>query len=86
MPDRFAYRTRRPSDPPVSIFDITPDDGAELSRTTLALNVATAGTLHVTMIDGSEGSLSIAPGAAVALQVRKVWATGTTATGIRGLA
>ena len=86
MPDKFATRTRRPSDPATTLFDITPDDAADLAQVTLAVNVKTPGTLRVTMIDGTTGDISIAPGHAFPLRVRRVWATGTTATGIRALA
>ena len=50
MPDSFANRHRTPTDPAVTVFEITPDDGVDLIRAT------------------------------------RVWLTGTTATGIRGLA
>lgn len=85
MPDTFANRTRTPSDPVVSIFDITPDDDTDLPRVTLAVNVATPGSLRVTMADGSAGTISVAPGQAIPLRLRRVWLTGTTATGIVGL-
>lgn len=86
MNDAFATRTRRPTDPAVGVFPITPDDNADLPQTTLAINVATPGTLRVTMLDGSTGVLHVAPGQAFPVRVRRVWQSGTTATGILGLA
>lgn len=86
MSDAFSNRSRRPSDPPITVFPILPDDATDLAQVTLAVNVTTPGSLRVTMADGSEGTLSIAPGHAMALRVRRVWQTGTTATGITGLA
>lgn len=85
MPDAFSNRTRSPSDPAVTLNEVTPDDAADLPQATLALNVATPGTVRVTMVDGTVGDLSIHPGHAMAVRVTRVWATGTTATGIRAL-
>lgn len=86
MADAFANRTRTPADPAVTLFDITPDDSTDLARMTLGLNVATQGRVHVTMADGSEGTLNVAPGQVLPVRIRRVWASGTTATGIVGLA
>ena len=86
MPDAFAARVRSPADPAVTLFDITPDDGADLPHVTTAMNVATPGTVRVTMADGSVGDLTIHPGQPFWVRASRVWLTGTTATGIRGLA
>ena len=85
MSDVFANRHRRPGDPAIAVFEITPDDGADLAQVTLALNVATPGTVRVTTLDGSTSDVSIHPGAPFPIRARRVWATGTTATGLRGL-
>ena len=85
MPDSFADRTRRPSDPAITLFDIVPDDDADLSHVTTALSVATPGTVRVTTVNGSVSDVVVHPGATFPLRVRRVWETGTTATGIRGL-
>lgn len=85
MPDAFADRHRRPTDPAITLFDITPDDVANLAHVTTALNVATPGTVRVTTVDGSVSDISVQPGQAFPIRVRRVWLTGTTATGIRGL-
>lgn len=82
MPD---LRHRRPSDPAVSVFDITPDDGADLAQMTTALNVATPGTVRVTTEDGSVSDVTIHPGQSFPIRAARVWLTGTSATGIRGL-
>ena len=86
MADAFAHRTRKPSDPAATLFEVVPDDISDLERVTTALNVATQGRVRVTMADGSEGTISVVPGVALPVRVRRVWATGTTATGIMGLA
>lgn len=85
MPTSFANRHRRPSDPPVTVFDITPDDGADLPHVTTALNVSTPGTVRVTTLDGSIADLTVTAGYAFPVCARRVWQTGTSATGLRGL-
>lgn len=86
MADMFQSQARSPGDPATRIFDVTPDDASDLPYVTVALNVASPGTVRVTTADGGVGEVSIHPGHAFALRVRRVWQTGTTATGIRGLA
>ena len=85
MPDAFAARHRSPSDPAFRVFEITPDDGTDLAEVTTALNVATPGTVRVTTADGSVADVSVHPGQAFPVRASRVWLTGTTATGIRGM-
>lgn len=82
-----AYETMTPSlqSPAVGIEEITPDDLTDLANVTRALNVAAAGTVRVITADGSTGDIFMAAGIAFPIRVRRVLATGTTATGIRGL-
>lgn len=79
-------RHHRLSDPATTIFDITPDDGADLATVTTAINVATPGTIRVTTIDGTTADLTVIRGEIFPIRARRVWQTGTTATGICGLA
>jgi hypothetical protein len=85
MPDAFADRHRRPTDPAITVFDIMPDDETDLAQVTTALNVATPGTVRVTTADGSVADISVHPGQAFPIRARRIWLTGTTATGLRGL-
>lgn len=85
MPNAFAHRTRRPGDPAQTVFGITPDDGADLVHTTTALNVATPGTVRVTTADGTTEDLTLQSGYSFPIRAVRVWQTGTTATGIKGL-
>lgn len=85
MPDSFANSHRRPTDPAITVFDVSPDDGADLPHVTTALNVATPGVIRMTTVDGSTADLTVHPGHAFPVRARRVWLTGTTATGIRGL-
>ncbi len=85
MSDAFSGQSRSMNDPAVTVFDILPDDATDLPQVTTALNVASPGTVRVTTVDGSTSDLSIHPGQAFPLRATRVWLTGTTATGIRGL-
>ena len=86
MTDAFANLSRAPSDPATIAFDVTPNDAADLPHVTVGLNVATPGTVRVTAADGTTTDVTIHPGHVFPLRVRRVWATGTSATGITGLA
>nr|WP_255596879.1 hypothetical protein [Cognatishimia sp. MH4019] len=71
--------------PPSGGATITPDDGQSLPTATRALNVATTGYVAVTTVDGDTLTLHIAAGSAFPIRAIKIFATGTTATGIVGL-
>lgn len=85
MPDAFANRHRTLSDPAIAVFDVIPNDASDLPHVTTALNVATPGTVRVTTADGSVSDVTVHPGQSFPIRVTRVWLTGTTATGIRGL-
>lgn len=85
MPSDFSTNHRRASDPAISVFEIIPNDNVDLDHPTTALNVATPGSVRVTTVDGSVADLQIHPGHPFPIRVQRVWMTGTTATGLRGL-
>jgi len=62
--------------------EVARDDATDLPSPTIALAVASPGTVRVTAIDGPVGDVTIAPGQAFPLRVVRVWATGTSVTGI----
>lgn len=64
---------------------ITPNDGADLANEALGLYVETGGDLHITTVGGSEQTVAVTDFQFLPLHVKKVFATGTTATGIYGL-
>lgn len=71
----------------VDAFEITPDDGNDLTEVTRAISFATAGTLRITTQDGTTINYltgGLAAGAMHPLGVARVHATGTTVTGIVG--
>ena len=71
----------------VDAFEITPNDSADLSEVTRAISFATAGTLRVTMQDGTTINYlsgGLAAGVMHPVGVERVHSTGTTVTGIVG--
>lgn len=67
-------------------FDIMPHDTNELPTTTRALMVTVAGDVAVETKDGSTLTLpALVPGTVYPVRLVRVLATGTTATGLKGL-
>ena len=65
-------------------FPITPDNANDLAVETRALLVAVGGTLNVDRLDGTNVTITV-PAGLIPIQVQRVRATGTTATGITGI-
>ena len=63
---------------------VTPSDGADLAFTCYALIIGAAGTIKVTMRGGQVVTMTV-PVGLIPIRVSRVWATGTTATGITAL-
>ena len=73
--------------PPSRAFAITPDDGADLAQPIRGLMVADAGDVALTTLAGDVVTLpALQPGVQYAVLASRVQATGTTATGLVGLA
>lgn len=85
MTDTFASHAAGLESPPSRTIAVTPDDGADLPFASRALNAAGEGAVRVTTVGGDTGTVYLAAGIAFPLRVRRVWATGTTATGIVAL-
>lgn len=65
---------------------ITPNDGADLPRVVKALYVGGAGAIALTTEYGSTVTFTgVTAGSVLPVRVKKVSATGTTATGLIGL-
>lgn len=77
--------TARDASAAYGAFDIVPNDVADLKATTRAIVASGAGDASVIMDDGSEVTLVMQAEKVMAVRVRRVLATGTTATGIVGL-
>ena len=83
--DKYAGLASTPDLPATSVKSIVPDDDTDLDEATIALNVATDGTVRVTTVNGTVSDVFVSAGTAFPLRVLRIWASGTTATGIRAL-
>lgn len=70
------------SSPITGAVAVTTNDATDLPEVTLALWISVAGTLKVTMLDGTVVSYANITAGRHPLRVKRVWATGTSATGI----
>jgi len=73
------------SSPPDDGFSITTSDVADLPREIRAINVAVSGLVRVLTSRGTDVTFFIAAGIQFPIICKKVFDSGTTATGIVGL-
>jgi hypothetical protein len=85
MADRFENHTPGLESPAAFLLPVIPDDANDLPMTSRALNVAQSGLVQITTTGGTVASVYIAAGTAFPVRATRVWATGTTATGITAL-
>jgi hypothetical protein len=64
---------------------ITPDNSNDLAYVTRAVILAVAGDLKVDTLGGESGEVLTLPAGPHAIRVKRIYATGTTATGITAL-
>lgn len=67
-------------------WEITPNDGTDLVRVTRAVRAAGAGVIKWHNRTGDLQTTTVGAGETVPIRARRILATGTTATGIEGLA
>jgi hypothetical protein len=80
--DRHTNKNRTIASEVVGAFAVTPNDTTDLIECTLSLYVSVAGAVKVTLFDGSIVTYANLIAGRHPLRVKRVWATGTTATGI----
>lgn len=80
--DRHYANQIRLSSPVKGAFVVTPNDSNDLSEVTISLYIGTAGNVKLTMQDNSVVTYTNLIAGRHPLRVKRVWATGTTATGI----
>lgn len=85
MPDPFDGHSQSLESPATIVLQLSPDDTTDLPMPSRALNAAQEGTVRVTTTGGTTATLYIAAGICLPVRVTRVWATGTTATGLTGL-
>ena len=82
MTDHFAHCVPGLESPASHLEEVIPSDTANLSNVSRALNVAISGAVRITTCGGDIATVTIAAGTAFPVRACRVWATGTTATGI----
>jgi len=85
MTDNFENFASGLESPPSRIDAVTPDDAADLTVFSRALNVAQSGLVQITTVGGTTASVYIGAGVAFPVRASRIWATGTTAEGIVAL-
>lgn len=85
MSDPFESLAPGLESPATGAVHVSPSDTVNLATVSRALNAGTSGSVQVTMLDGGVVSLTIAAGSVLPVRVTRVWATGTTATGLVAL-
>ena len=61
---------------------VTPDDNADLPILPLCIRFDTAGTVRLTMANDVTLDLNVLPSEILPFRIKRIFATGTTATGI----
>lgn len=80
MAERNQYGTE-----PGRLFNFTPNDGADLPNDTRGLIVGVAGNIKITDDTGATDTFALPAGGPYPVRIRRVWATGTTATDLVGI-
>ncbi len=82
MTDPFKHRALGLSGPSRDLAPVTPDDSHDLPEVALALYIETAGTVSFISVSGAMRSVKMTNYAILPVGVRRVLATGTTASGL----
>lgn len=85
MTNPFENRAHSLSGPATDLLPVVPNDGANLPEVAVALYVETGGTLSLVTARGIARSVTVADRSILPVGVRKVNATGTSATGIHAM-
>lgn len=86
MNDIFQNHIPGLESPATQLNSVTPSDEQDIEVVSRAIAVGGEGFVRITTIGGNVGRIFIVPGAPFPIRVRRVWATGTTATDIVALA
>lgn len=73
------------SEPGVGSFALTTSDTTAYAQPLRGLYVEVAGNVHFTSADGAEDTWAVPDNFYLPMMVTKVYATGTTSTGIHGI-
>ena len=79
---RHTNKAQFLSSPITGAVAVTPSDSTDLDEITLNLYVSVAGAVKATMFDGTVITYANLTAGRHPLRVKRVWSTGTTATGL----
>ena len=82
MSDPFDSHAMSLESPATILAEITPDDTTDIAQPSRAINVAQSGTVRMTTTGGSIATLYVAAGIGFPVRATRIWATGTSASGI----
>lgn len=82
MTNPFNFYPVPLSGPFIDIVPVTPDDGTDLPFVGVGLYIQTGGTVTFITVAETTRTVTVADGSIIPVGVRRVMATGTTATGI----
>ena len=86
MQDRFETINPGLDSPSSHGFSVVPHDSTDFAEVTRAIYVGNGGTISLVMMSGAVLQLSgVSGGSLLPLRVRRINATGTTASGLVGL-
>lgn len=85
MSDPFDGATTGLESPALHLAPVVPNDSTDLVTPSRALAVSQSGLVQITTITGQTGTVFVAAGVPFPIRVRRVWASGTTASGIVAL-
>lgn len=85
MANPFETRSTSLSGPGIDYAPVTPDDNADLSDTAVSLYVEAGGAVSFTSQKGIDRTVVLPDHGFLTCGVRRVRATGTTATGIHAI-
>lgn len=85
MRDPLANRAASTSGPATDIVPVIPDDTTDLNEVAMALFIETGGTLRIVTRRGETRDIEVDDQLLLPVAVRRVMATGTTATGVHAL-
>jgi hypothetical protein len=81
----FENRIQALSGPASDALPVTPDDITDLPHVAIGLYVETGGTVSMQTVTGATRSIAVADFSVLPIGVRRVNATGTSASGIHAL-
>jgi hypothetical protein len=83
--DQFSSNQASRTDSGRGSLAVTPSDSVELATLAQSLYVTTGGDVKFTAFDGTIDTWTVPDNFVIQVQVRLVWSTGTTATGIHAI-